>query len=156
MRKAFTAALLLATMPAAAPAPASDLVSPAEIRAAVAAMEKEMKPGQNFIWRPLLRGGEAVAALEIWKAPGRPAAHPTEAEYATVVAGAGSLEAGGKLVDQTTTKSGMLEGSRIEGGTTRPLKPGDTFLIPAGEPHGFGVKGGRLVLLGIKVPVKAP
>ena len=35
----------------------------------------------------------------------------------------------------------------------KEMKPGDTFLIPAGVPHGFGVEGGRLVLLGIKVTV---
>ena len=152
-RLALAGLCLLLAAPAAAQAPDVILASPTEIEAALAAMEKEMKPGQNFMWRPLLRAGENVAALEIWRAPGRPAAHPTEAEYARVVAGSGSLVFGGILVDQVTTPSGMLEGSRIEGATTRPLKPGDTILIPAGMPHGFGVEGGRLVLLGIKVPV---
>jgi mannose-6-phosphate isomerase-like protein (cupin superfamily) len=150
--------LLLALLPAPAPAAAAEpegaataIASPAEIAAAVAAMEKDMKPGQTFAWRPLLRGGAAVAAIEIWNAPGKPAAHPDEGEYGPVLAGAGSLVSGGRMVDPVTTPSGMIEGSRIEGATSRKLRPGDTFLIPAGEPHGFGVEG-ELVLLGIKVP----
>ena len=113
-RLALAGLCLLLAAPAASQAPDVILASPTEIEAAVAAMEKEMKPGQKFMWRPLLRAGENVAALEIWRAPGRPAAHPTEAEYARVVAGSGSLVFGGTLVDQVTTPSGMLEGSRIE------------------------------------------
>jgi mannose-6-phosphate isomerase-like protein (cupin superfamily) len=143
----------LALALAAAAAAPSEIAAPADIDAAVAAMEREMKPGQSFAWRPLLRGGGAVAALEIWKAPGKPAIHPSEAEYATVVEGAGTLVSGGTMVDPATTPSGMVEGKRIEGGTSRALKPGDTFLVPAGVPHLFGIDGGRLVLLGIKVPV---
>lgn len=141
---------------AAAAAPAADavpLASSAETRAAVAAMRRDMKPGQNFLWRPLLQAGGATAALEIWKAPGRPAIHKAEAEYATVVSGAGTLLTGGTMADPEETHPGLLQGSRIEGGTSRTLKPGDTFLVPAGMPHWFGIEqGGELVLLGIKVP----
>jgi mannose-6-phosphate isomerase-like protein (cupin superfamily) len=138
---------------AAAPAPeVPDLASAADVKAQVAAMRREMKPEQGFLWRPLVRGGDAVAAIEIWRKPGKPAVHPGEAEYATVLAGAGTLVSGGTLVDPTVRNPGLTEGSRIEGATTRPLKPGDVFLIPAGVPHGFGVQGADLVLLGIKVP----
>ncbi|MEN2790396.1 hypothetical protein ABC974_12225 [Sphingomonas oligophenolica] len=45
----------------------------------------------------------------------------------------------------------MIEGSRIEGGTTRSLHPGDVFPVPAGTPHWFGITGERLVLLGTKI-----
>lgn len=124
----------------------------AAIQAEIAAMEREMKPGQGFLWRPVLRGGAAVAALEYWKVPGRPAVHPVEAEYATVIAGSGTLVAGGRLVGATQTDAGLIEGDRIEGGTSRPLRPGDVFLIPAGVPHWFGITGGKLVLLGTKLP----
>jgi mannose-6-phosphate isomerase-like protein (cupin superfamily) len=142
----------LALALAAAGATPAEVAAPADIKAAVAAMEREMKPGQTFAWRPLLRGGGAVAALEIWKAPGKPAIHPSEAEYATVVEGAGSLESGGTMVEPAATPSGMIEGKAIAGGSRRALKPGDVFLVPAGVAHAFGVEGGRLVLLGIKVP----
>ena len=137
---------------AAAQAPADPVAfaSESEVRTQVATMEREMKPGQNFAWRALVRGGDAVAAIEIWKAPGRPAIHPDDAEYARVVAGSGTLVSGGRLIDPSGTQPGLIEGSRIEGGTTRRLRPGDLFMIPAGVPHWFGVDG-RLVLLGTKL-----
>lgn len=149
--------LAVAAPPAAAQAEdPTALASPEAVEAQLAAMEAAMKPGQTFAWQPLLRGGSAVAALEIWKAPGRPAVHPDEAEYAVVVAGAGTLVSGGTLIEPEMMPYGVLEGSRIEGGTTRPLREGDIFLVPAGVPHWFGITGDRLVLLGIKVPTPKP
>jgi mannose-6-phosphate isomerase-like protein (cupin superfamily) len=110
-----------------------------------------MKPGQGFLWRPLVRGGDAVAALEYWTKPGKPAVHPDQAEYVVVVAGEGSMISGGRLVDPATTNPTLIEGSRIDGGVTRRLRPGDVFLVPAGTPHWFGIDGDRLVLLGTKI-----
>jgi len=149
--------LLLATLllPSAALAqtatdPTGFAASPA-IQAQVEAMRQEMKPDQGFMWRPLVRGGDAVAALEYWRKPGKPAVHPTQAEYVVVIAGEGTMVTGGQLVDPATTNPTLIEGSRIEGGTTRTLHPGDVFLIPAGTPHWFGINGDRLVLLGTKI-----
>ena len=123
----------------------------AAVQAQVEAMRKDMKPDQGFMWRPLVRGGDAVAALEYWIKPGKPAVHPDQAEYVIVIAGEGTMVSGGRLVDPATTNPTLIEGSRIEGGTTRTLKPGDVFLVPAGTPHWFGITGDRLVLLGTKV-----
>ena len=139
------------------PAPATNsasfaLATDAEVRAQIAAMLAEMKPDQGFMWRPLVEDGAHVAAIEIWKRPGRPATHPAEAEYAIVLEGSGTLIAGGTMVAPATLASGMIEGDRIAGGTERPLAPGDVILIPAGVPHWFGVTGNRLVLLGTKMP----
>ena len=145
------AALLLSS---AAPAQTSDptgFASAAEIQTQVEAMRQAMKPGQGFLWRPLVRGGDAVAALEYWTKPGKPAVHPDQAEYVIVVAGAGTMVSGGRLADPVTTNPTLIEGSRIEGGTTRALHVGDVFLIPAGTPHWFGIDGDRLVLLGTKI-----
>jgi len=125
-----------------------------DVRAEVAAMAAAMKPGQGFAWHPLLRDGERVAALEYWKKPGRPAVHPDQAEYATVIAGAGTLVMGGKLDQPVVVKPDLTEGNRIIGGTTRTLGPGDVFLVPAGVPHWFGITGDHLVLLGMKLPTK--
>jgi len=154
LRKAAALVLLAAATPAFAETPPTDptgLAKAADIQAQVATMAREMKPDQHFAWRPLLRDGATIAALEYWTAPGKPAIHPTDAEYTTVIEGAGTLVSGGRMVDPVTTKSGMIEGSRIEGGTTRDLKPGDVILIPAGIPHWFGITGGKLVLLGMKL-----
>jgi len=146
--------LVLLAAPVAAQAPdPTGYATAAAIRAQVAAMAKAMKPGQGFAWQPVMQGDGHVAALEIWKSPGRPAVHPAEAEYVMVVDGAGTMVSGGTLVDAKVVKPDLTEGSRIAGGTTRTLRPGDVFLVPAGVPHWFGITGGRLVMLGTKLPV---
>lgn len=140
--------------PAKAQEPVTDptaFASSAEVREAVAALGKAMQPGQGFAYRPLVRDGTTVAALEYWRAPGKPAVHPSQAEYAIVIEGSGTLVSGGSLVDRHVVRPGLTEGSAITGGTTRPLAAGDVLLIPAGVPHWFGVAG-HLVLLGIKFP----
>jgi mannose-6-phosphate isomerase-like protein (cupin superfamily) len=142
-----TAAIAQTTDPTA-------FASGADVTAQVEAIAKAMKPGQGFAWQPLVRDGETVAALEYWKTPGRPAVHPDQAEYAIVIAGAGTLISGGTLEAAKPVKPDLTEGDRIIGGTTRTLKPGDVMLIPAGVPHWFGITGGRLVLLGTKLPVR--
>ena len=151
--KAAALALSVASVPAMAQTadPTSFATGP-DVTAQVAAMAKAMKPGQGFAWQPLVRDGRTVAALEYWKAPGRPAVHPAEAEYAIVIAGKGTLLSGGTLVAPRPVKPELTEGDRIVGGTTRSLAPGDVLLIPAGVPHWFGITGDRLVLLGMKLP----
>lgn len=151
--KAAALALIAASVPATAQTadPTSFATGP-DVTAQVAAMAKAMKPGQGFAWQPLVRDGKTVAALEYWKAPGRPAVHPAEAEYAIVIAGKGTLLSGGTLVAPRHVKPELTEGDRIVGGTTRSLAPGDVLLIPAGVPHWFGIIGDRLVLLGMKLP----
>jgi mannose-6-phosphate isomerase-like protein (cupin superfamily) len=149
-------ALGLTLMPAVATAQVTtpaELATSAEVRAAVAALGASMKPGQGFAYKPLVRGGTAVAAIEYWRKPGRPAIHPTDAEYAIVLQGAGTLLSGGTMTEPEVTNPGLTQGTKIEGGTTRPLKPGDVIMVAAGSPHWFGIDGGTLVLLGIKVPV---
>jgi mannose-6-phosphate isomerase-like protein (cupin superfamily) len=135
--------LALATVAVATVAPAQeaarDFAAATDIPRAVAALEATMKPGQGFAMQTLVSGGGSVVALEYWKAEGRPAVHPDENEYATVVAGSGTLLSGGRLVDPHVVNPGLTDGARIEGGTTRALRPGDVLLIPAGVPHGFGV-----------------
>lgn len=129
----------------------TSFIAGAEVKHTIAEMEREMKPGQGFMWRPVVRADGAVAALEYWKVAGRPAVHPAEIEYASVIAGAGKLVSGGRLIGASSTKPGLIEGDRIEGGTTTRLGPGDIFLIPAGVPHWFEISGGKLVLLGTKL-----
>jgi mannose-6-phosphate isomerase-like protein (cupin superfamily) len=160
MRKFLGALALAAAAPVLAQAPAGDptaYAASADIRAQVAAMAAELKPGQHFLYRPLLKDGVSTAALEYWTGPGAPAVHPNQAEYVVVVAGAGTLLTGGHMTDPTVRNPTLVEGGRIEGGTTRALGVGDAFLVPAGVPHWFGIPGGgRLVMLGIKLDRPAP
>ncbi|WP_426031391.1 cupin domain-containing protein [Caulobacter sp. DWP3-1-3b2] len=130
----------------------SGFASSADVQAQLRDMLAAMKSDQGFMWRPLVRDGATVAAIEIWKKPGRPAVHPTEAEYATVLEGSGTLVWGGALTDAKVSNAKLIEGSQIQGGATRTLGRGDVILIPAGVPHWFGITGDRLILLGIKLP----
>jgi len=152
MKIVLLAALLVpSTAFAQATADPTGFASAADVKAQVESMRRAMKPGQGFMWKQLVRGSDAVAALEYWKKPGKPAVHPDQAEYVIVIAGNGTMVSGGRLVDPVTTNPTLIEGRRIEAGTTRPLHPGDVFLIPAGTPHWFGISGDRLVLLGTKI-----
>ena len=150
--------LFTALLTAAGSAHAQDAVDhtgfarPQDINKQVGAMFAAMKPGQTFMWQPLLADGPRTAALEIWKAPGRPAIHVAEAEYFTVVQGSGVLVSGGHMRNPQLVRQGFIDGDAIEGGTTRTLSAGDVVLIPAGVPHWFGIPGEPLVLLGIKIP----
>jgi len=146
-----TALALLLVGQAADP---TGFASDADIRTKVEAMGKAMKLDQGFAWEPVVRDGGRVAALEYWKAPGRPAVHPDQAEYAIVIAGEGTLRSGGTMMGGRQTQPGLIEGDRIDGATERPLRPGDVMLIPAGVPHWFGITGDRLVLLGTKLSTK--
>lgn len=148
-------ALLLAGPAAAQAADPTGFATSAEVKAQVEAMDKAMKPGQGFAWQPLVRDGDRSAAIEIWRKPGKPAVHPDQAEYAIVLAGAGTLISGGALDVSRVVKPDLTEGDRIVGGTTRRLSPGDVILVPAGVPHWFGITGDRLVLLGTKWPSAA-
>ncbi len=135
----------------------TSMASAQDLKTQVAAMFAAMKPGQTFMWQPVLKDGPRIAALEIWKAPGRPAVHVEEAEYFTVVEGSGTLVYGGQMKNPKLVRTGFIDGDAIDGGTTRTLSVGDTVLIPAGTPHWFGIPGEPLVLLGIKIPSpKAP
>lgn len=146
------AALLALTPTLAAAADPTAFASAADIDRAVADMAASLKPGQHFLYHPLLKDGVSTVALEYWTAPGPPAVHPAQAEYVVVVAGAGTMISGGQLAGAHTTNPDLVEGSGIVGGVTRKLVPGDAFLVPAGVPHWFDVTGGRLVLLGTKQP----
>jgi mannose-6-phosphate isomerase-like protein (cupin superfamily) len=130
----------------------TSLATASDLKTQVAAMFAAMKPGQTFMWQPTLKDGPRISAVEIWKAPGRPAVHVEQAEYITVLQGSGTLVTGGHLKNPHSTGAGQLDGDDIEGGTTRQLVAGDVVLIPAGTPHWFGIPGEPLVLLGIKIP----
>jgi len=146
------AGLMVAGAVHAQDADRTGLAGAQDIKTQVGAMFASMKPGQTFMWQPVLKDGSRIAALEIWKAPGRPAVHVQEAEYFTVVQGSGVLVTGGHLKGPHEVGPNQLDGDSIEGGVTRHLAAGDVVLIPPGTPHWFGVPGEPLVLLGIKIP----
>jgi hypothetical protein len=117
-----------------APSGGHDFASGDAVRAQVAAMLADMKPGQGFAWRPLVQDGPRVVAIEIWKKPGRPAMHPTEAEYVVVLEGAGTLVTGGTLVAPVTRAANLVEGEARRG----RFGPVTSCSFPQGCPTGSG------------------
>jgi len=49
--------------------------------------------------------------------------------------GTATLVTGGKVVDAKEGANGEIKGTKVEGGVSRDLKPGDVVVIPAGTPH---------------------
>ena len=147
---AVVALVATSSLPAQTAGDPTSFAGSADVRARIVALEKSMKPGQGFAMASLVQADGTSASLEYWKAPGKPAVHPDEAEYATVMAGSGTLVSGGTLIAPKLRFPGLVEGDRIEGGTKRKLAVGDVFLIPAGTPHWFGIDG-KLVMLGTKI-----
>src|SRR3954471_21737759 len=114
----------------------------AEVRTAIAAMAHDIKPTEEMPYRPLLSQKPYTVAIEYWVRPKQAAAHLTEAEFVTVLEGSGTLVSGGTMPDAKHWY-GDTNGGTIVGGTTRALKPGDTFFVPEGAPHWFGIDGGK-------------
>ena len=78
--------------------------------------------------------------------------HETMADIMFVESGEATLETGGTLVNGKTTALHEIRGTAIEGGTQRPIKPGDVLTIPPGTPHWVKVAPGKEVLyLTVKV-----
>src|SRR5688572_28611676 len=65
--------------------------------------------------------------------------HPVTADVWVVTEGAGTL-----------TVNGRLEGNKIVGGESRPLKAGDVVFVPAGVPHGVSGVTGSITWLNIR------
>ncbi|HEX5108746.1 MAG TPA: cupin domain-containing protein [Vicinamibacterales bacterium] len=65
--------------------------------------------------------------------------HPVTADVWVVTEGAGTL-----------TVNGKLEGGKIVGGESRPLKAGDVVFVPAGVPHGVSGVNGSITWLNIR------
>jgi mannose-6-phosphate isomerase-like protein (cupin superfamily) len=123
----------------------------AEMKAMIASMAHDIKPSEDMLYRPLLKQAPYTVAVEYWVKPKQAASHLTEAEFVTVLEGSGTLVSGGTLKNAHHWY-GETDGGEIVGGTTRPLKPGDTFFVPEGTPHWFGIDGGKLVMLTMHVP----
>ena len=71
--------------------------------------------------------------------------HPVTADVWVVTEGAGTL-----------TVNGRLEGGKIVGGTSRPLKAGDVIFVPAGVPHGVSGVTGSITWLNIRFDTNYP
>jgi mannose-6-phosphate isomerase-like protein (cupin superfamily) len=71
--------------------------------------------------------------------------HPITIDVWVVIAGSGTL-----------TTGGTIEGGKIVGGTSHPLKLGDVEFIPAGLPHGVSGVNGNITWLNVRWDVDWP
>ena len=142
---------------AAAPNPAPALkvfTSSTDVAALVAKAKSERRADQANFAQPILQLAPYTANLE-YRVAGlnaNAAVHEREAELFYVVDGSGTLVTGGKLRNETRTNAENLQGSGIEGGTSRRVAKGDFLIVPENTPHWFGELDGALVLMSFHVP----
>jgi mannose-6-phosphate isomerase-like protein (cupin superfamily) len=69
--------------------------------------------------------------------------HTKEGDFIFVEAGEGTVLAGGTIVDGKASGPDEMRGTSINGGTSYPLKAGDSIFIPANVVHQFLVDPGK-------------
>jgi mannose-6-phosphate isomerase-like protein (cupin superfamily) len=69
--------------------------------------------------------------------------HTQQADFIFFREGEGAVIVGGKIINGKPTGAGEIRGDAIEGGTTYPVKAGDTLYVPKGAPHQFRLEAGQ-------------
>ena len=118
----------------------------------IAKAKSERKEGQPLVTEPMLELGSYDGHLEYRASVGNAAVHEKEAEMFYVIDGSATLVTGGKLVNEKRTDAADLNGSAIEGGSSRAVAKGDFILVPENTPHWFSSINGVLVLFSMHVP----
>ena len=77
--------------------------------------------------------------------PGEAEIHDGWTDHIFVQEGEATFVTGGKIDGSKVTAPGQHRGKSITGGTSRPMRPGDYFLIPAGTPHQMLVDPGKRI-----------
>jgi mannose-6-phosphate isomerase-like protein (cupin superfamily) len=72
--------------------------------------------------------------------------HAAQADFLIINDGAGAILVGGKIINGQTTRPGETRGDSIEGGTSYPVKAGDTLYVPKAMPHQFRVTPGQFIV----------
>jgi glc operon protein GlcG len=84
-------------------------------------------------------------------APGKAEVHQLDTDVFYVLEGTATIVTGGKVPDLAPTGPNELRGSRIEGGETRTIGPGDVVVIPSGTPHWFREVKAPVLYFAVKV-----
>lgn len=84
-------------------------------------------------------------------APGQAEIHALDTDIIYVLEGNATVVTGGQAVAAKESGPDELRGTRIDGGNTRELSPGQVLVIPAGVPHWFSRVGGPFLYYTIKV-----
>ncbi len=69
--------------------------------------------------------------------------HTEQADFIFFREGEGAMLIGGKVINGKSSGPGEIRGDSIEGGTTYPVKAGDSIYVPKGSPHQFRLGPGQ-------------
>jgi mannose-6-phosphate isomerase-like protein (cupin superfamily) len=147
----YTVALPLRSPP---PTALPSYATAGEIEGIVRHAQAAMKPGQPVIVEPIHQFEGYTSFVEVRRGAWTAATHP-DIEIFTVVRGTGTLILGGTIADPKPGKGGNVSGTRITGGRTIRVGPGDVFYVPAETAHQFPAPDGELVLLSMHIPRSA-
>jgi mannose-6-phosphate isomerase-like protein (cupin superfamily) len=96
--------------------------------------------------------GDHIVSVSHREENGDVEVHDHKDDVMIVQSGEATLIYGGKGVDLKPTAPGEQHGSKIEGGATAHVGPGDVITIAAGVPHQFLVpKGGQITYTLVKI-----
>ena len=145
---------LLLTTPAIAqtPLPAIDITA-AEIQAFLKALPRDAVSDRPI--RVVDVGGYKVGTYGVFRpktAKQEAVLHQTKvSEIYVMLEGAGTLVTGGALAKPTHDTKGSsgttVRSTRIEGGVTRRVTPGNVVIIPGGTPHWWSALDGDIAYL---------
>jgi mannose-6-phosphate isomerase-like protein (cupin superfamily) len=77
--------------------------------------------------------------------PGEAEIHDGMTDHIFVQDGEATFVTGGTIPGSKLTAPGEHRGKAITGGTNRPMRAGDYFLIPAGTPHQMLLEPGKRI-----------
>jgi mannose-6-phosphate isomerase-like protein (cupin superfamily) len=105
-----------------------------------AATEKSGYEGKSL-------GGYGNHSTAVWlrSRSGQAELHKAKVDLLIIEEGSATLIYGGTIPDGRSTSAVEIRGSKIVGGESRPLNPGDVVRVPAGVPHQFVLAKGQAV-----------
>jgi mannose-6-phosphate isomerase-like protein (cupin superfamily) len=124
------------------------------VAALIERAKRERKPDQANFVQPIVQLAPYNVNLE-YRVAGvnaNASVHDRDAELFLVIEGAGTVVTGGTLKDERRTNAENLQGSAIDGGTSRRLAKGDWVMVPEKTPHWFTQVEGVLVLMSVHLP----
>ena len=133
-------------------APSGPPTTTAITAAEVAAMIAKSPSDRNALGQRMLQLGTYSVNLEHRVVSQAAAVHEKEAELFYVIDGAGVIVTGGKLVDERRQNDANLQGTSIEGGTSRKISKGDWVMVPEGVPHQIPAVEGALSVMTLHLP----
>ena len=157
MKRIILAAALLIPLPVLAqPAPAKLFSSSADVQSLIAKAKAEHKSDTANTAEIVTTDEGYPLQLEYRTGTTPPSIHPSHAELIEVIDGSCTLITGGTLVGAKPGTPGAmtLNGTAIEGGSSRKIAKGDYVMVPANTPHQYtDVQG--LIMMTLHMPVDA-